>query len=56
MLVLSIIGIIYGALVCMMQKDMKKLIAPPQLDCEPSGLPARWRIFALTPNVGFREA
>ena len=27
MLVLSIIGIIYGALVCMMQKDMKKLIA-----------------------------
>src|SRR6202007_2261452 len=25
--VLSIIGIIYGALVCMMQKDMKKLIA-----------------------------
>ena len=27
MIVLSIIGIIYGALVCMMQKDMKKLIA-----------------------------
>src|SRR6202795_3713478 len=27
MLVLSIIGIIYGALVCMMQKDMKKLVA-----------------------------
>jgi NADH-quinone oxidoreductase subunit M len=27
MLVVSIIGIIYGALVCMMQKDMKKLIA-----------------------------
>ncbi len=26
-IVLSIIGIIYGALVCMMQKDMKKLIA-----------------------------
>ena len=26
-MVLSIIGIIYGALVCMMQKDMKKLIA-----------------------------
>ena len=25
--VLSIIGIVYGALVCMMQKDMKKLIA-----------------------------
>ncbi len=27
MIVLSMIGIIYGALVCMMQKDMKKLIA-----------------------------
>jgi NADH-quinone oxidoreductase subunit M len=27
MLVVSVIGIIYGALVCMMQKDMKKLIA-----------------------------
>src|SRR5271168_4865724 len=27
MLVVSIIGILYGALVCMMQKDMKKLIA-----------------------------
>src|SRR5215469_9235616 len=27
MIALSIIGIIYGALVCMMQKDMKKLIA-----------------------------
>jgi NADH-quinone oxidoreductase subunit M len=27
MIVLSIIGIVYGALVCMMQKDMKKLIA-----------------------------
>jgi NADH-quinone oxidoreductase subunit M len=27
MIVLSLIGIIYGALVCMMQKDMKKLIA-----------------------------
>jgi NADH-quinone oxidoreductase subunit M len=27
MMVVSIIGIIYGALVCMMQKDMKKLIA-----------------------------
>ena len=27
LMVLSIIGIIYGALVCMMQKDMKKLIA-----------------------------
>jgi NADH-quinone oxidoreductase subunit M len=27
MILLSIIGIIYGALVCMMQKDMKKLIA-----------------------------
>jgi len=27
MITLSIIGIIYGALVCMMQKDMKKLIA-----------------------------
>ncbi|HXN23598.1 MAG TPA: NADH-quinone oxidoreductase subunit M [Candidatus Dormibacteraeota bacterium] len=26
-IVLSIVGIIYGALVCMMQKDMKKLIA-----------------------------
>jgi NADH-quinone oxidoreductase subunit M len=27
MMVVSIIGILYGALVCMMQKDMKKLIA-----------------------------
>jgi len=27
MLVVSVIGILYGALVCMMQKDMKKLIA-----------------------------
>jgi NADH-quinone oxidoreductase subunit M len=27
MIALSIIGIVYGALVCMMQKDMKKLIA-----------------------------
>jgi NADH-quinone oxidoreductase subunit M len=27
MMVLSVVGIIYGALVCMMQKDMKKLIA-----------------------------
>ena len=27
MITLSIIGIVYGALVCMMQKDMKKLIA-----------------------------
>jgi NADH-quinone oxidoreductase subunit M len=27
LMVLSIIGIIYGALVCMMQKDMKKLVA-----------------------------
>jgi NADH-quinone oxidoreductase subunit M len=27
LIVLSIIGIIYGALVCMMQKDMKKLVA-----------------------------
>ncbi len=27
MVVLSLIGIVYGALVCMMQKDMKKLIA-----------------------------
>jgi NADH-quinone oxidoreductase subunit M len=27
MLVVSIVGILYGALVCMMQKDMKKLIA-----------------------------
>ncbi len=27
MIVLSLVGIVYGALVCMMQKDMKKLIA-----------------------------
>lgn len=27
LMVLSIVGIVYGALVCMMQKDMKKLIA-----------------------------
>jgi NADH-quinone oxidoreductase subunit M len=47
MLVVSIIGIIYGALVCMMQKDMKKLIAYSSVShlgfCTLG-------IFALTPN------
>ena len=47
MLVLSIVGIIYGALVCMMQKDMKKLIAYSSVShlgfCTLG-------IFALTPN------
>ena len=47
MMVVSIIGIIYGALVCMMQKDMKKLIAYSSVShlgfCTLG-------IFALTPN------
>jgi NADH-quinone oxidoreductase subunit M len=47
MLVVSIIGIIYGALVCMMQKDMKKLVAYSSVShlgfCTLG-------IFALTPN------
>jgi len=47
MLVVSIIGIIYGALVCMMQKDMKKLIAYSSV----SHLAFfTLGIFALTPN------
>src|SRR6202451_2172781 len=47
LIVLSLIGIIYGALVCMMQKDMKKLIAyssVSHLGFFPLG------IFALTPQ------
>jgi len=47
MLVISVIGILYGALVCMMQKDMKKLIAYSSVShlgfCTLG-------IFALTPN------
>src|SRR6266481_3142697 len=47
LLVVSIIGILYGALVCMMQKDMKKLIAYSSVShlgfCTLG-------IFALTPN------
>jgi NADH-quinone oxidoreductase subunit M len=47
MVTLSIIGIIYGALVCMMQKDMKRLIAYSSVShlgfCTLG-------IFALTPN------
>jgi NADH-quinone oxidoreductase subunit M len=47
LMVVSIIGIIYGALVCMMQKDMKKLIAYSSVShlgfCTLG-------IFALTPN------
>src|SRR5690242_19425800 len=31
-IVLSLIGIVYGALVCLMQKDMKKLIAYSSVD------------------------
>jgi NADH-quinone oxidoreductase subunit M len=47
MLVTSIVGIIYGALVCMMQKDMKKLIAYSSV----SHLAfCTLGIFALTPN------
>jgi NADH-quinone oxidoreductase subunit M len=47
MLVVSIIGIIYGALVCMMQKDMKKLVAYSSV----SHLAfCTLGIFALTPN------
>src|SRR6202162_526528 len=47
MLVVSIVGIIYGALVCMMQKDMKKLIAYSSV----SHLAfCTLGIFALTPN------
>jgi NADH-quinone oxidoreductase subunit M len=47
MVTLSIIGIVYGALVCMMQKDMKRLIAYSSVShlgfCTLG-------IFALTPN------
>src|SRR5712691_10101270 len=46
-IVLSLIGIIYGALVCLMQKDMKRLIAyssVSHLGCCTLG------IFALTPH------
>jgi NADH-quinone oxidoreductase subunit M len=47
LMVVSIIGIIYGALVCMMQKDMKKLVAYSSVShlgfCTLG-------IFALTPN------
>ncbi|MGD0908956.1 MAG: NADH-quinone oxidoreductase subunit M [Candidatus Acidiferrales bacterium] len=47
MLVVSVIGILYGALVCMMQKDMKKLVAYSSVShlgfCTLG-------IFALTPN------
>ena len=47
MLVVSVIGILYGALVCMMQKDMKKLIAYSSV----SHLAfCTLGIFALTPN------
>jgi NADH-quinone oxidoreductase subunit M len=47
MMVLSVIGIIYGALVCMMQKDMKKLIAYSSV----SHLAfCTLGIFALTPH------
>jgi NADH-quinone oxidoreductase subunit M len=47
MMVLSIIGIIYGALACMMQKDMKKLIAYSSV----SHLAfCTLGIFALTPH------
>ncbi len=47
MMVVSIVGIIYGALVCMMQKDMKKLIAYSSV----SHLAfCTLGIFALTPN------
>src|SRR5260370_1664191 len=46
-IVLSLIGIIYGALVCLMQKDMKRLIAYSSVShlgfCTLG-------IFALTPN------
>src|SRR6266481_4752082 len=47
MIVLSLIGIIYGALVCMMQKDMKKLIAYSSVSH--MGF-CTLGIFALTPN------
>src|SRR6266705_6989104 len=46
-IVLSLIGIVYGALVCLMQKDMKRLIAyssVSHLGFFTLG------IFALTPN------
>jgi NADH-quinone oxidoreductase subunit M len=47
MIAISLIGIVYGALVCMMQKDMKKLIAYSSVShlgfCTLG-------IFALTPN------
>ncbi len=47
MVVISIIGIIYGALVCMMQKDMKRLIAYSSVSH--LGL-CTLGIFALTPH------
>src|SRR5258708_38027950 len=47
MLVVSVIGILYGALVCMMQKDMKKLIAYSAVSH--LGFCTRG-IFALTPH------
>jgi NADH-quinone oxidoreductase subunit M len=47
MVVISIIGIIYGALVCMMQKDMKKLIAYSSVSH--MGF-VTLGIFALTPH------
>jgi len=46
-IILSLIGIVYGALVCLMQKDMKKLIAYSSV----SHLAfCTLGIFALTPN------
>src|SRR5260221_12508597 len=47
MLVVSVIGILYGALVCMMQKDIKKLIAYRSFS--PLGF-CTLGIFALTPH------
>jgi NADH-quinone oxidoreductase subunit M len=47
MITLSIIGIVYGALVCMMQKDMKRLIAYSSVSH--MGF-CTLGIFALTPN------
>src|SRR6202451_1776111 len=45
-IILSLIGIVYGALVCMMQKDMKRLIAYSSVS--PMGF-CTLGIFALTP-------
>jgi len=50
--VLSLIGIIYGALVCLMQKDMKRLIA---YSSSAISVSARWN-FRAQPNASPQRA